>query len=77
MTEHRGASYRKGESPWTEDMIQLVISLWRDGYNKQEIANLMPFDCTREMVVGKIFRMRRKGYRLSPHWANQYTRRAA
>ncbi len=53
-------SFRKNESPWTPPIVNRLVQLWNEGrLNKNGIADELHM--TREAVVGKIYRERRKG----------------
>jgi hypothetical protein len=52
---------RKGESPWTEERIELLKAWWAEGKSAGEIAYLMPGGFSRCAIIGKAHRLGLKG----------------
>lgn len=49
---------------WTPENTALLVKLWNEGNGATTIYRQMPFDCTRNAVLGKIARLRGQGMAL-------------
>jgi hypothetical protein len=49
---------------WTPYLEHRVMALWNDGLSAREVAEGLGRGFTRNMVLGKLFRLRRKGHKL-------------